>query len=268
VVRFVEDQQRTGAQLAEVVAKVGGVRLVDQQALGDEEPAVRGPGVGAVAAFASDARDVVAVEDHGGQAETAVEFVAPLQQHRRRADDDEVVDAAAQQQLARDEAGFDRLAEAHVVGDEQVDARELERLAQRFELVRLDLDAGPERRLEQGRVGGGDAVPPHRVQERSEQARFVEALLAEVAPPLLALDLGVEFLLPEDRELVALGVVVEAGEADQGAVVVGAAAGDVLDEPPAHAHLDDLAGDRRGGELGHGSCTGSRRNAPRDSSPR
>jgi hypothetical protein len=42
-----------------------------------------------------------------------------------------VLDLVAQQQLLQDQAGLDGLAEAHVVGDEQVGARQLERPLER-----------------------------------------------------------------------------------------------------------------------------------------
>ncbi len=45
------------------------------------------------------------------------------------------VDPLAEQQLLQDQAGLDGLAEADVVGDEQVGARQLERLLERRELV-------------------------------------------------------------------------------------------------------------------------------------
>ena len=91
------------------------------------------------------------------------------EQHRRRAGDDDLAHLLAQQQLAGDQAGLDRLAQADVVGDEQVDARQQQGLAQRLELVGVEADAGPERGLEQPRVGGGDAVPAQRVQVGGEQ---------------------------------------------------------------------------------------------------
>ena len=83
------------------------------------------------------------------QAEPAVEFFAPLEQHGRRAGDDDVPDLLAQEQFAGDEAGLDGLAQADVVGDEQVHARQPERLAQGLELVGVEANAGSERRLEE-----------------------------------------------------------------------------------------------------------------------
>ncbi len=54
--------------------------------------------------------------------------------------------------LARDQARLDGLAEPGVVRDEEIDARQPKGLAQRFHLVGVDPDPGPERRLEEIRV--------------------------------------------------------------------------------------------------------------------
>ncbi len=140
------------------------------------------PRVHAEAALAAHPRQVGAVEDLEHEAEALLELVLPLLEDRRRRGDDDGLRLLAQQQLAGDEARLDRLAEAGVVGDEEVDARQPERLAQRLHLVGVDLDAGAERRLEEVRVGGGDAVPAQRVEEGRELARRVEALRGEVAP--------------------------------------------------------------------------------------
>ena len=54
------------------------------------------------------------------QAEAAVQLVAPLEDDRGRAGDDDLPHPLPHQELADDEARLDRLAQAHVVGDEQV----------------------------------------------------------------------------------------------------------------------------------------------------
>ena len=69
------------------------------------------------------------VDDVEGEAELALQFVAPLAGHRGRGEDDGIIDAAAQQHLAQHQPGLDRLAQAHIVGDQQVDARQAQRLA-------------------------------------------------------------------------------------------------------------------------------------------
>ncbi len=78
------------------------------------------------------------------------------------------------QQLAADEHGFDGLAQAHVVGDEQVDPWQEQGLAERLKLVGIQPDAGPEGRLEQPGVGGRDAVPPQGIQIGGESPCRVE----------------------------------------------------------------------------------------------
>jgi hypothetical protein len=120
---------------------------------------VRAPRVHAEPALAAHPRQVGAVQDLEHEAEALFELRFPLFEDRGRRSDNDGLGFLAQEQLARDQARLDRLAESRVVGDEQVDARKTERFAQRLHLVGVDLDPGPERCLEQVRVGGRDAVP-------------------------------------------------------------------------------------------------------------
>ena len=104
-----------------------------------------GPRVHRPAAFLADAFHGLPVECFEEQAEPGLELVAPLRHHRRRAHHDDVLHASAEEQLAGNEARLDRLAEADVIGDEEVDAREQESLAEGLELVGIEPDTGPER---------------------------------------------------------------------------------------------------------------------------
>ena len=196
VMRFVQDQQRLRGEAAQPVAQPGGVGLVDQQAVGDQEARMRRPGVHGEAPLAPHARHVGAVEDGEREAEARFHLVAPLLQHRRRTRHHDPVHPSAQQQLARDQPRLDRLAEADVVGDEQVDARQAQRLPQRFELVGVDADPGAERRLEEVRIGGRDAVPRQRAQVGGEQGRLVEALSGDGPPAVVLQDPGVQLVRP------------------------------------------------------------------------
>ena len=146
----------------------------------------------------------------------------------------------------RSPAGLDGLAEAGVVGDEEMDAGHPERLAERLHLVGVDLDAGAERRLEEVRIGGGDAVPAKGVEERTEIAGRVEAPGADGAPRLLIEDAAVDLEVPPDLQRLPLGVVVGAREADPGrrGRVVGVLL-HRLHEPAPRAHFDQIA-DARG----------------------
>ena len=243
VVGFVQDQQAARRQVAEPFAHRVGVRRVDEEVVRDQKPAVGAPRVDAEAPVPAHLRQVGAVQDHEQEAEALLHLPLPLLQHGCGGGDDHGARLLAQQQLAGDEAGLDGLAEAGVVGDEQVHAGEAKRLAQRLHLVGVDLDAGPERRLEEVRVGGRDAVPAQGVQERAEVARRVEALGAEVAPRLLLQDAAVDLEVPVDLQGLPLGIVVGAGQAHPSGLL-----GRLLhrlDQPAARAHLDQIADARR-----------------------
>jgi hypothetical protein len=54
------------------------------------------------------------------------------------------LDSAPQQQLPHDQAGLDRLAETDVISDQKVDARQVERLGKRQELVGVQPNTRPE----------------------------------------------------------------------------------------------------------------------------
>ncbi len=148
VMGFVQDEEAAWAEGAEPVAKRPGVGLVNQEALRDQKPRVRGPGVDAEAALAAHTLNVILVQDFKPQAEAGIEFVAPLEQHGRRAGHDDFSNLLAEKKFAGDEAGFDGFAQPDIVGDEQVHARQPQRLAKRLQLVGVEADAGPERRLE------------------------------------------------------------------------------------------------------------------------
>ena len=178
----------------------------------DQEAAVRAPRIDAEAPLPAHLRQVGAIKNHEQEAEAILHLRFPLLQHGCGGGHHHGARLLAQQQFAGDEAGLDGLAEAGVVGDEQVDPREAKRLAQRLHLVGIDLDAGPERRLEQVRVGGRDAIPAQGVQKRAEMARRVEAFLPEIAPRLLFQDAAVDLEVPVDVQGLALRIVVGAGQ--------------------------------------------------------
>ena len=241
VVRLVEDEQAAGPQGAEPRPHGVGVARVDQQVVRHEEPAVGHPRVHAEAALAPHPRQVGAVENLEDQPETVLQLALPLLEHRRRRRHDDGLRLPAQQQLAGDQPRLDGLAEPGVVGDEQVDPRQPQRLAQRLHLVGVDPDAGAERRLEEVGVGGRHAVPPQRVQERREPARVVEAPLGEVLPALLFEDAAVDLVVPIDAQRLSLRVVVRADQRHQWRLAGRLRRRDLLDQPPAGAHLDQLA---------------------------
>ena len=215
VVRLVKDQQGLRRELSKPVAQARGVDFVDEQAMRDQEAGVGGPGIDRKSALAAHTRHIRPVENAEREAETGLHLVLPLIEHRGRACDNNPFDAAAQQQFARDQPGLDGLAEPDVVGNEQVDARQPKRLAQRVELVGVDANAGAEGRLKEIGVGRGHAVPRQGAEIGRKQRRIVETLIRHGGPAAVLQDAGVDLVFPQYRQRLALRVVVKARQIDK-----------------------------------------------------
>ena len=199
------------ALITEPVAQRAGIGLISHQGLAENEAGVGGPRVNAPTPLPSHLGDVLPIHHGKTQPEAALHLPLPLQHHRRRRNYHHPVHLLAQQQLAHDQPGFDRFAQAHVVGDEQAHPRHAQRLAQWLQLVGLHIDASPQGRLEQPRIGAGDTVPAQCVEVAAKHLRVVKAPLAHRVPGGLAQHLGIHLPLPEHLELLAVCVVVEAG---------------------------------------------------------
>ena len=211
VVGLIEDQQGS-LTIPEPIAQGTGVVLIAHQRLAEDETGVGRPGVDAPAPLPPHPRHVLPVHHLEGQAEAALHFALPLQHHRRRCHHHHPLRLLAQQQLAHDQSGLDRFAEANVVGDEQSHPRHPQGLTQRLQLVGLYIDPRPQRGLEQPRVGGRYAVPLQRVQVAGEHPRIIEAPLANRFPGALAQDPGIHLTLPEHLGDLTVGVVIQAGQ--------------------------------------------------------
>ena len=109
--------------------------------------------------------------------------------------------------------GLDGLAEANVVGDEQVDPWHLDGPHHRVKLVVLDVDAGAEGGLDVLHVGGGGGTPAHGVEEGVELVGRVEA--GRFGQGDLLDDLGPRLDLPDDLQFFAQAVVLDRGEREQ-----------------------------------------------------
>ena len=214
VVGLVQDQQSARLHLAEPLAHGVRVGRVDEKVVRHEKSAVGTPRIDPESPLLANPREIRAIEDYEYEAEALPHLGLPLLQHGRRRSHHDRPGLLAKQQLTSDETGLDGLAQARVVGDKEIHARQAQRLAQRLHLVGVDLDAGSKRRLEEIRVGGGDAAPAQGVQEGAEVTGRVEAPGADGAPCLLLQDAAVNFEVPIDILRLPLGVVVGAREAD------------------------------------------------------
>jgi hypothetical protein len=83
VVGLVEDEEGARGEVAEPVAQGGGVGLVAQERVGEDEAGVGGPGVDAEAALAALRRRTRGRDDEA-EPEALLQLVAPLDHHRRR----------------------------------------------------------------------------------------------------------------------------------------------------------------------------------------
>ena len=212
MVGFVEDQQASGSEVVEPDLHRAGVVFVDQQAMRDNPTRERVPRICGVAVFPTDALHVVSIVDLEGEAEACFEFLLPLLHHRWGTRDDDVVDPTTEAQLVGDQGRFDGFAEAHVVGDEEIDPWQREGLLKGLQLVGIDADTGTERGLEELFVGGGYAVPPESVDVRGEVLGSVEFAFADLRPCLFVEDKRIQFHFPDHFERLALGVVIDASQ--------------------------------------------------------
>ena len=143
---------------------------------GGDEPGEVGPRVDVDAPLAAQLLHQLAVHDAEVEAELVPHLVPPLDLQARPGRRPGSVRARWRMMSSRATMpGLDGLAQAHVVGDEQVDPRHLDRPHHRVKLVVLDLDAAAERRLDVLHVGGRGGTPADGVEEGVEPVGIVEA---------------------------------------------------------------------------------------------
>ena len=116
-----------------------------------------------------------AIHDAEVQAELVPHLVPPLDLERGGADDQRPAGTVADNQFQIDHPGFDGLAEAHVVGDEQADPGHLDRPDHRIKLIVLDVDPRAKRRLDVPHVGGRRGSPTNGVEKGIEPVGGIEA---------------------------------------------------------------------------------------------
>ena len=172
--------------------------------MGDDEARADAPRIGGKPAHPPGVQEVLAVDDGEVEAEFLRQLVLPLQQHRGRRRDDDHLNAAAQEQLSNDETGFHRLAEANIVGDQQIDARQLQRLGQGKKLVGVQPDARPKRRLKQLPIRRRGCPPFGRAQVSTQTLGPFEGLGQQGRPVVRVEDLRLQF--SRERELDSLAL--------------------------------------------------------------
>jgi hypothetical protein len=112
-----------------------------------------------------------------------------------------------------DEASFDGLAEANIIGDEQVDPRHRKSPDNWVELVFVYLNAAAERGLQGFVVGLGDCPPANGVEKGSQALGIIERV--RVWKGRILVNSGSRFQLPDDLKLFTYAVVFDGRELDQ-----------------------------------------------------
>lgn len=256
VVAFIDDEQIPGQVRRTFRRPAGGQELgenilLPQVVIGGDDAAEGTPGVRVHAKAAVQRVGLGPVHEVERQGELLPHLVAPLETERRRGQDQDALDPPPQEELAQDQTRLDGLAEADVIGDQEIDPGHLKGLQERNELEVLDLNCTVKRagdrqaveraaavRIEEGR-GRGPARGPkqsikvlrrHRVGRNSirERRGFEEDLSW--------------FKFPEEpflgRELVVF--VVEMDEVESPFLAVKGLDGG--DDPPAVAHRGKHSG--------------------------
>ncbi len=219
-----------------------------------DQPREVRPRVGVEAAGPAQLLQQRAVDDPELHAELVAHLVAPLQGQPRRADDQHRSGPMAKHELLHDQPRLDRLAQADVVGDEEVGTGHRQRPHDWVELILLDLDAGAEGRLQHGRVRRGDRAPPHGVEEGVEVAGRVETARGiRQCMPLVGG--GARLQLPHNTEPLVTGVVLNAHQAHY----MGCLSSEVGISRASHTALADVGHHPRAVPDGHHLANGRQR---------
>ena len=114
------------------------------------------------------------------------------------------------------EPGLDRLSESDIVGDQQIDAGQPERLAQRQELIGIEPDAGAKRRLQQVAIRRGRGVPFEGAEIGGKDRRVIGAVAPQPRPEIILEPPGADLRIPCDLQRLSLRIVRDARELQRG----------------------------------------------------
>ena len=97
----------------------------------------------------------------------------------------------------------------------QIDARQPQCLGEWQKLVGIEPDAGAERSLKQCAVGRGRRAPGHRAQVCGEHLRIVRSGAPDLLPKIVFKKLGIDLGVKSYADLLALSIVIRAGQIEQ-----------------------------------------------------
>ena len=155
-----------------------------------------------------------AADDAEIEPELVPHLLLPLDLERRRADDQDLPGTVPDDQFEGDHPRLDGLAQAHVVSNQQVDPRHLDRPDHRVKLVILDVDARAERGLDVADIRQGRRSPADGIEEGVELVGRVEP--GRVGQGDLLDEPGTGLQLPDDLDLLTESVVFDGCQGDKG----------------------------------------------------
>lgn len=134
-----------------------------------------------------------------------------------------------------------KFAKTDIVGDQQVYTRQCQRLIEGRELVRVETNTGTERRLEEALFRRGRRPPFQRTQEGCENGRIIGPVTPDRVPRIVVDEARADFRIPNDAELLALGVIVDTGQVHHRQRPTAFKRIDILDEPSPRPDFNDIA---------------------------
>jgi hypothetical protein len=132
---------------------------------------------------------------------------------RRRADDEDLPGSVANDQFQGNHPRFDRLAQAHVIGNQQIDPWHLDRAVHRVKLVVLDVDARTERRLDVPHIRRGRRPPADGIEEGVELVGRIET--GGIGQSDLLDEAGTRLQLPDNLDFLAESVILNRRQGDE-----------------------------------------------------
>ncbi len=215
------------------------------------------PGIDVQTATAAKPAHQLAIDNPKIETKLLAHLVAPLELQRRRADNQDAAGAMTNEQVLGDQAGLNRLAQADIIGNQQIDSRHLNRPHHRVKLIILDLDPAAKRRLERPHIRRRHRAPAHRTEKGIEAFGGIEAIRRRQGHPLMHLRIDLDF--PDHLNFLTERIIVNRGKRHEvmrlsllGGKRIGrqAALRDIRHHKATLAHIDQLPdlGKRRGCE--------------------
>ena len=153
------------------------------------------------------------VHDTKVEAELVPHLFLPLNLERGGADDQDLPSAVTDDKFECHHARFDRFAQAHVIGDQEVDPWHLDRTYDGIELVVFDVDTGPKWSLDRPQVCRRRSAPADGIEKGVECIGWIDSRWFRQRNLFHNPCTG--FQLPNDTEFFSEAIVFHGGQSDQ-----------------------------------------------------